>query len=67
LIAASYGCKETLVDVPEGATLKELLDQLDLPVKISWTITSINQVVQDKSTPLQDGDVVLIAPVGGGG
>jgi molybdopterin converting factor small subunit len=67
LIAASYGCKETLVEIPEGATLKELLDRLDLPVKLNWTITSVNNTVQDKSTILHDGDAVLIAPVGGGG
>jgi sulfur carrier protein ThiS len=61
------GCKERLVEISEGASIKDLLLTLNLPVKLSWTITSVNNIVQDKSTILHEGDAVLVAPVGGGG
>jgi sulfur carrier protein ThiS len=61
------GCKERLVEISEGASIKDLLLTLNLPVKLSWTITSVNNIVQDKSTILHEGDTVLVAPVGGGG
>ncbi len=67
LIAASLGCKEKSVDVPDGLTIQQVLEQIGLPVKRHWTVTSVNGVVRPKDTVLRDGDQLFVAPVGGGG
>jgi len=67
LIAASLGYKERDFHVPEGISINEFLLSINLPVTLSWTITSINQVIKDKSTILQDGDSLHVFPAGGGG
>lgn len=67
MIAASLGCKEMRLDLPEGATIQQALEYIALPVDRRWTVTSINGVVKSKDATLCDGDLLLVVPVGGGG
>ncbi len=54
------------VELPEGSTLKDLINQLEIPeseVKVCF----VNARVQDMEAPLNDGDDVgIFPPVGGG-
>ena len=67
LIGASLGYKEKLFEISEGMTIKELLEMIVLPVKSNWTFVSVNGVIKDKKTVLEDGDKLVILPICGGG
>ena len=55
-----------MVEMPEGATLEDLANQLCLPmgdVKISF----VNAIIQDLDTVIQEGDEIgFFPPIGGG-
>jgi molybdopterin synthase sulfur carrier subunit len=54
------------VELPEGATVGQLLDHLKLPAD-QVKIIFVNSVVRDGDQPLADGDEVgIFPPVGGG-
>lgn len=54
------------VELPEGSTLKDLINQLEIPeseVKVCF----VNARTQELDTPLNNGDDVgIFPPVGGG-
>ena len=55
----------TTLEMPEGSTLSDLLDKLD--IKITAICSVNNQIEYDQTTRLKDGDEVYIfRPVGGG-
>lgn len=53
--------------LPEGSAIKDCLEQIQVPVNLRWTVTSVNGVVKDKTAALRDGDLLLVVPAGGGG
>jgi sulfur carrier protein ThiS len=57
---------EATIDLPEGATVATLLDQLDLPSRVKL-ITVDGQQVVDREQVLYDGNTVHIFPVVVGG
>lgn len=67
LLAASAGFKERSIELPEGATILEAMKSIALPVSGSWTLSSVNGRLRDKTHVLQDGDELIFFPVGGGG
>lgn len=67
LLAASAGFKERTVELPEGTTILEAMRFIALPVSGSWTLSSVNGRLKNKTHVLQDGDELLFYPVGGGG
>jgi len=58
---------ETLaVDLPDEATVGQLLEELDLPEK-QVKVVFVNGIVRKEDQPLRDGDEIgLFPPVGGG-
>jgi sulfur carrier protein ThiS len=55
----------TTLELPEGSTLTDLLNKLD--IKITAICSINNQLEYDLTTQLKDGDEVYIfRPVGGG-
>lgn len=67
LLAASAGFKEKSLELPEGTTILESMQLIALPVGSAWTRSSVNGRLRDKTHVLQDGDELLLFPVGGGG
>jgi molybdopterin converting factor small subunit len=61
------GNEEGKVDVPDGANVRTLSEQLGLPIKYVRIIT-VNGTQGDLDTGLSDGDDVCIFPpaIGGG-
>lgn len=60
---------ERNVELPQGATVQHLLDQLKKEPKFPEVplAVAVNQEEKNLSTPLRDGDeVALIPPVAGG-
>ena len=56
---------ETVIQMDEGATLLDLLDELDIPHKVIVSINGIQET--GKSRSLNDGDEVrLFSSVSGG-
>ncbi|MBI3978087.1 MAG: MoaD/ThiS family protein [Chloroflexi bacterium] len=54
------------VDVHEGATVRELAEQLDIPAHLVYTVL-VNGDQQDEQARLRDGDeVALFPPMAGG-
>ncbi len=54
------------VELPEGATLDQLVEHLQLPVN-EVKVIFVNGIVRGKDHPLADGDEVgIFPPVGGG-
>ena len=54
------------VDLPEGATVQDLIDTLKIPPEETH-IVFINNSIQEPGKNLKDGDVVgMFPPVGGG-
>lgn len=55
------------VELPEGATVADLLDKLEIAPSQVQVITVGGKTVPDHSHPLADGNtVVMLPPVGGG-
>ena len=55
----------TTLEMPEGSTLTDLLNKLD--IKITAICSINNQLEYDLTTQLKDGDEVYVfRPVGGG-
>ncbi len=55
------------VELPAGATIAELLEEIGLGRNARCAVTVDNQVVADRSRPLSPGaKVLIIAPVAGG-
>jgi sulfur-carrier protein len=54
------------MDLPEEATVQDLIDQLKIPPGETHVIF-INNIIEEASAKLKDGDVVgMFPPVGGG-
>lgn len=66
-IAAGLGFRESVIELPEGSTVQDLLKKLSPPVSFSWIAVSINGKIKDKKTVLNENDQVLVLPLGGGG
>ncbi|TFG12496.1 MAG: hypothetical protein EU535_06135 [Promethearchaeota archaeon] len=63
-----YGPSKSLMDVPEGSTIKSLLKKFNIPKKEGKLITLINgQPCHENDCVLHDGDIVAIFPPIGGG
>jgi len=63
-----YGPSKSLVDVPEGSTVKTLIKKFNIPKKEGKLITLINgQPCHENDCVLHDGDIVAIFPPIGGG
>lgn len=67
LLAASAGFKEKTLELPEGTPILEVMGLIALPVGSAWIRSSVNGKLRDKAHVLQDGDELLLFPVGGGG
>lgn len=55
------------VDVPSGATVKDLLDQLEIDEELRELVTVNGEQVREFVTPLGDGDDVQVFPAVAGG
>jgi len=55
-----------LVELPEGATVADLIRQMDLPAE-EVKIIFVNSLFRDGEHPLADGDDLGIFPAVGGG
>lgn len=66
-LAASLGAREKNLELLEGATIKDALNALNLPVSQSWIAVSQGGRLKDRTTVLKDGDEILVMPLGGGG
>jgi len=54
------------VELPDGATVGQLVDHLRLPAG-QVKVVFINSIIREKNHPLADGDEVgIFPPVGGG-
>jgi hypothetical protein len=53
------------LELPEGASVAQLFDQLDLPVHVSWALNGSLQ--RDRQIILQPGDEVRVFRQGAGG
>jgi molybdopterin converting factor small subunit len=63
-----YGPSKSLVDVPEGSTVKLLIRKFNIPKKEGKLITLINgQPCHEHDCVLHDGDIIAIFPPIGGG
>jgi molybdopterin converting factor subunit 1 len=61
------GFKEKSIDLPEGATVADLLEQLPATVTGRTFYVSVNQEYAQRDTVLHAGDEVgLLPPVSGG-
>jgi sulfur carrier protein ThiS len=58
-----HGAKEH--DVPEGTTVKDLVDKLSLPAD-EIKIMFVNSKEVEANTVLKDGDQIAFSPVTGG-
>ena len=58
--------KEKEWDVPEGSTIKHIVEKLNLPKQIRVTVLLNNNGV-DQTAALKEGDVVHVLPLMGGG
>lgn len=67
LLAASTGFKEKIIELPDGTTVAEAMQLINLPVSGAWTRSSVNGLLRDKNYVLKDGDDLLFFPIGGGG
>ncbi len=66
------GVNETELDLPNGATLKEVVNKVleefpQLKQFARYMITSLNNRVADQGTVVKEGDVVGVMPPLGGG
>ncbi len=63
-----YGPSRSVVDVPEGSTIKSIVKKYNIPKKEGKLITLINgQPCHENDCVLHDGDLVAIFPPIGGG
>jgi sulfur-carrier protein len=54
------------IELPEDATLRNLIDQLKIPPE-ETRVTFVNGIIQEPDCKLKDGDVVgMFPPIGGG-
>ncbi len=54
------------VDLPDNATVSDLVDHLKIPIEETHIIF-INNIIQEPGSPLNAGDVIgIFPPVGGG-
>ena len=54
------------MELPESATVKDLIDMLKIPPEETHVVF-INNIIEEHESKLKDGDVVgLFPPVGGG-
>ncbi len=63
---AQNGRESSTLDLPEGTTVKTMLESLQVPDTSWWMVAVDDQVVQP-DVVLHDGDLIeLFEPVGGG-
>jgi molybdopterin converting factor small subunit len=63
-----YGPSKSVVDIPEGSTIKSIIRKFKIPKEEGNLITLINgQPCHEKDCVLHDGDLVAIFPPIGGG
>lgn len=67
LLAASAGFREKTVELPNDFTISEAIVFINLPVSGTWTKSSVNGSLREKSYVLREGDELLLFPIGGGG
>ena len=54
------------VELPEGSIVQDLVDLLKIPIEETH-IVFINNIIEERGSKLNDGDVVgMFPPVGGG-
>ncbi len=53
-------------EMPEGATIKQALEKLNLPKEVRITVLLNNNSV-DQATVLNEGDIIHVLPQMGGG
>lgn len=54
------------VELQDGALVKDLIDYLRIPPEETHVVF-INNIIEEHTTPLKDGDIVgMFPPVGGG-
>jgi sulfur carrier protein ThiS len=53
-------------EMPEGATIKQALEKLNLPQEVRITVLLNNNSV-DQATVLNEGDIIHVLPQMGGG
>ena len=55
------------LELPDGATLKEMMDELDIPLDRIQVVSVNGSLVHDLTRQLNaDDDLTVLAPVGGG-
>lgn len=67
LLAASCGFREKRFDFPNDFTIADAMEYIKVPVSGSWTRSSVNGSLKQKTYVLQDGDELFLFPIGGGG
>lgn len=67
LLAASCGFREKIADIPNDFTIAETITFMNIPVSGTWTKSSVNGSLKNKSYVLQEGDELYLFPIGGGG
>ena len=67
LLAGAAGFKEKTMEASDGTKAWDVFTRLALPVGEQWTRVSVNNRLAAKNQELQDGDVLLFFPLGGGG
>lgn len=67
LLAASAGFREKIILFPDHTTIAEAIVFINLPVSGTWTKSSVNGHIQNKSYVLNENDELLLFPIGGGG
>ncbi len=59
--------REGRLELPEGTTIADVLEHLEVPSKVVQTCTVNGKFVHNRSHRLADGDeLTLLPPVGGG-
>ncbi len=57
----------TPLELPAGATIEQVMEQLDVATNAVQVTTVNGQLIHDRRHALQDGDeLTLLPPVGGG-
>jgi len=64
--AGTWAGKPFEVELPEGSVVQDLIDHLEIPIEETHVVF-INNIIEETSSPLKDGDVIgMFPPVGGG-
>ncbi|SHI52107.1 Sulfur carrier protein ThiS (thiamine biosynthesis) [Dethiosulfatibacter aminovorans DSM 17477] len=67
MLASSAGFRDKDMEVESGIDIHGLLEFLEITIKPSWLIASVNNSISRKTTVIEEGDTVEIFIAGGGG